>query len=387
MSKEQIQKLRYNQLRKQGLLERTSEDFFTVVKTQLGFHSTDYWTPYLSAFARIGDFDARKIFDAFNSGDRIVRLNAFRRTVFALHEDNVALILNALGPPFFEFIHKDSYVKKMLKGINSEKMINEFCKLLKGQTLKATNIKKQLPAIKEIFTPILRLAMAKGLVVRASAKKARSSLTSYSLLSDWLPKVNLQEIPQQEALEELLKKYIQINGPVSINDAAWWLNITKSQIQEVFMNLSEELHEIEIEDTQFYMQKEDYEIALTLDSEYPSVVHFLPYEDHFPKAVIDRSWYLGNGIEERIFPRSRQNYWPLQNNPIKTTGANTSGEIRPSIWLNDHIIGRWEFEGDKKQQKVVYELYRNVDADLAEIIQKKCTNLENFVNQQLIPIS
>ncbi len=386
MLKEQIQKLRINQLRKQGLLERTYEDFFVVLKTQLGFHSTDYWTPYLSAFARIGKFDARKVFDAFNSGDRLVRLHAFRRTVFAIHEDNVALILNALGPPFFEFIHKDTNVKKMLKGINSEKMVNELCKLLKGQTLKATDIKKQLSEIKDIFTPILRLAMAKGLVVRASATKARSSLTSYTLLSDWLP-VNLQEMSQQEALEELLMKYIQINGPVSIDDAAWWLNITKSQTRKAFVNLSEELHEISIEDIQYYMQKEDYETAISFDSEYYPVVHFLPYEDHFPKAFVERSWYLGSEIKERIFPRTRQNYWPLQNNPIQTTGANTSGEIRPSIWLNDQVIGRWEFEGDIKQQKVVYELYRDVDEDLAEVIQKKCTGLENFVNQQLIPIS
>ncbi|MHA1974724.1 MAG: DNA glycosylase AlkZ-like family protein [Candidatus Hodarchaeales archaeon] len=387
ITEDNIRKLRYNQLRKQCLIEQSSNNFFDLIKSQLGFHSTDYWTPYLSAFARIGKFDAKKVFESFNTGDKLVRLNAFRRTVFAIHEDNVALILNALGPVFYESVQKSSYSRKLLKGFDSGQIIDKLCNILKGRTLKTREIKRQLPEIKDIFRQILILSMAKGLIVRATASKARSTLTSYALLSEWLPNVKLHKMAQVEALLVLLKKYIEIFGPVSVDDASWWINIPKTQVNAVFKNLERDLQEVNIKGSKYYISNEDYNVALSVDIEEAPNVFLLPYEDHFPKSFIARSWYLNKDIIKRLFPKIRQNYWPHENNPIISSGLNSSGEIRPSIWLNDRIIGRWEFEGDNKRKKVVFELYNKVDSEIGEFVFKKVQDLEDFVNQQLIPLS
>ena len=45
--------LRLLQLHKQ--FDRPGTDFFELARRMLGLHSTDYWTPYLSARARLGD--------------------------------------------------------------------------------------------------------------------------------------------------------------------------------------------------------------------------------------------------------------------------------------------------------------------------------------------
>lgn len=64
-----IEQLRVNQLRKQYLLPEKQVSFFDIAKTQLGLHSTNYWTPYLSIYARLGDYNPKKVFSALNKGD------------------------------------------------------------------------------------------------------------------------------------------------------------------------------------------------------------------------------------------------------------------------------------------------------------------------------
>ncbi|MGY5852224.1 MAG: hypothetical protein RTU92_01500, partial [Candidatus Thorarchaeota archaeon] len=68
MTEVTLDQLRMNQLRKQRLLGDHELDFYDIAKEQLGLHSTDYWTPYLSVWSRIGDYDAKSVFSSLNSG-------------------------------------------------------------------------------------------------------------------------------------------------------------------------------------------------------------------------------------------------------------------------------------------------------------------------------
>ncbi|MHA2366071.1 MAG: hypothetical protein ACXAC7_19080 [Candidatus Hodarchaeales archaeon] len=72
---------------------------------------------------------------------------------------------------------------------------------------------------------------------------------------------------------------------------------------------------------------------------------------------------------------------------MKTSGIKQLGEIRPSIWLNNEIIGRWELEKKNKEYKIVYELYKTINSELNNMINTKKKKLEDFVNTKLAPIS
>ncbi len=117
------------------------------------------------------------------------------------------------------------------------------------------------------------------------------------------------------------------------------------------------------------------------------MIIFLPYEDHFPKAFIHRSWYLNDRDRPKLFPRFAKANWPEQSAQTITKGPNQSGEIRPSIWLNDQIIGRWELEKDKTEYKIVMSLCRDISKSLHCSIMEKKAELEQFINEQLIQIS
>ena len=85
-----IKKVRLFQLQKQHFLHKSSiKDYLTIVKENIGLHSTDYLTPYLSLWARVENFDPQLLFDDLNKHREAVRLRAFRGTIFVVHRDNL----------------------------------------------------------------------------------------------------------------------------------------------------------------------------------------------------------------------------------------------------------------------------------------------------------
>ncbi|MHA2226970.1 MAG: DNA glycosylase AlkZ-like family protein [Candidatus Hodarchaeales archaeon] len=381
-----IEQLRLNQLRKQNLWGRNSLTFYDIAKNHLGLHSTDYWTPYLSVFARIGDYVPFEVFQSINCGDRLVRVNAFRSTVFIVHITNLSMVFNATGIVLWKKTRKIPFLRDV-----SDDEIDEFAtnirNALQEQSLTMRELKKKLPGLPSYSSWLIKLLMAKGEIIRASAKRAKSNLTAYAPMSKWVPNIDLSEYSEEEAQEHLIKKYIDVFGPVTENDLTWWLSQTKTIIQKHIKKLLPDLVTHKINGTSHYMDSKDNEFARTLDPIKKPIINLLPYEDHFPKAFIDRSWFISKENNPKIFPRNAKSYWPQQPTQVISKGVNTTGEIRPSIWKDGQIIGRWEIEGTKKEKKIVMSLYTNVSPEIKSEIKKKKYELEQFINNKLIQIS
>ncbi|MFW9779425.1 MAG: winged helix DNA-binding domain-containing protein [Candidatus Heimdallarchaeota archaeon] len=386
MSEEQRNLFRVNQLKKQFLYLNEAPDFYEITKYHLGLHSTDYWTPYLSVFARRGDYSPDEIFESLNKGDRLVRINAFRGTNFVIHTDNLALIHNATAP----YLIKRGYRVPPLRDFTEEEIeerITSILELVADGPLALRQLRKLLPQLSQETSWIVKLAMAKGLLIRASANHAKSNLTSYALMKTWVPMVGLNKFTSNEAEERIIERYIGVFGPVSEADIAWWLPLSKSRVQHHIKNLESVISRVDIARKPYYIAQNDNEAASSVDTPEKPVVNFLPYEDHFPKAYHDRSWYILEGDQEKVFPRSAKSFWPEKPEPTVSTGPNTSGEIRPSIWLNNMIIGRWELEKTAKRSRVVLSVFHEHSSDVISQIKEKKRELESFVNERLMPIS
>ncbi|MFX0087298.1 MAG: DNA glycosylase AlkZ-like family protein [Candidatus Hodarchaeota archaeon] len=380
-----LNQLRINQLRKQYLLAEEPLTFKEVIKNQLGLHSTDYWTPYFSIYARIGDYNPKDLFQALNRGDEIFRINCFRLAVFVVHVENLAMILKSTGKSLYNYYRKAPPLR-VLNEEEIEEVIEKIRISLKEKPKRIHDLKKEIPELASNKRFIFRLAMAKGEVVRASTINAKSTLTSYDLLQKRSSNINLEKITENEARQQLIYKYIERFGPVSENDISWWLPLSRKGTKEIINNLSEQITSHEVNSTQYWLEREDYEIADSLDEPQEEIITFLPYEDHFPKAFLDR-WYIDQELKQRLFPRFYKSYWPEKPLKIINTGPNTSGEIRPSIWLNNNIIGRWELDKKDKEYKIVMDIYRKLENSQISLIEEKKRNLEKFINKKLVPIS
>ena len=391
MVKATAEQLHWNQLRKQFLLDEKPSNFYQVTKAQLGLHSTDYWTPYLSVWARLGDYDAKRIFESIDNGRSLIRTHAFRTTLHVMHIDNLSMILSATGPALFRAYRTDKYRKiDQLSDKDIESMLSKVKSILDDGPLRTTELKKRLPEVGENVRSALLLLMARGEVVRAKAKHARSNLTSYALLDRWVQGYKLELIDEQEAITQLIREHIERFGPVSIDDIAWWLRQTKTTVKRVLQHLAEDVVNIKIGESEKFILKEDMEIASTLSAPPKDQLWFLPYEDHFLKAFIDRSGFISEEIQPKLFPADRKHFWPSSpdaQRKMPSKGVRATGEVRPSIWLNGRVVGRWEMDDNGGLKKVVISLYTKTTKTQEKKIEQVRKRLEEFINSSLMPIS
>jgi hypothetical protein len=383
--------IHWNQLRKQHLLDEKPKNFYELAKVQLGLHSTDYWTPYFSVWARLGDFDAKRMFESLNSGKKLVRTHAFRTTVHVMHVDNLPLILGATGPSLYKAARRNRFRKTdQLSDPEIEQVLDRVKEVLHEGPMQMSELKRAAPDVEMYMRSALIMLMAKGEVVRATASHARNSLTAYALMAQWVGGTPVELMDEQEAITELIQQHVARFGPASIDDIAWWLRVTKTAVKNSLMDFGNIMVSVKQQGQERYMMRSDYEVASTLEAPKEDMVWFLPYEDHFLKAFIDRAIYIGEDIQPKLFPADRKHFWPSSPDAprvMPSKGIRATGEVRPSIWLNGEVVGRWEIDDDEEQKKVVTSIYRKETRGHQESIEQKRMELENFVNDSLQPIS
>ena len=386
-----LEQLRWNQFRKQFLLEEKPRDFYHVALTQLGLHSTDYWTPYLSVWARLGDYNAKKMFESLDNGKKIVRTHAFRTTLHVIHIENLSLIISATGPSLFRASRMDKYRKvDQLSDKQIEDMLDQVKSALADGPLRTSDLKKAVPKVGDYVRPALVMLMARGEVVRAKASHARSNLTSYALVEKWVQGFQLETLDEREAITQLIKSHLERFGPASIDDLAWWLRQAKTSVNDAIKQLGDDVSKIEIRGTESCISSEDLELASSLESPTEDVVWFLPYEDHFLKAFIDRTDFIADDLQSFLCPADRRHFWPSNPNgysKMPSVGVRATGEVRPSIWLGGRVVGRWELDDDGSSKSVVTSLYVKMPKSQQDGIEEASDELETFINSRLVPIS
>ncbi len=381
--------LRWNQLRKQRLLGESKGTFHDIARDALGLHSTDYWTPYLSAWARVGNFDASSVFKDVNCGDSLFRRPAFRNTHHMIHIDNLPLILGALGPHLTRHMRPAPPIKD-LSDNELEERIAEVLNALEKSSKSMNDLKKELPHIGNQMRWLLLIANGRGLVIRTKGTHAKSTRLDYDLVSRWVKGFRPLEMTEEEARTHLVLRYIEYFGPISMNDLSWWMPCKKTEGKKLVANLEGQITTVDVQGKPHMITNEDLEYASSIDKPSDPIVSFLPYEDHFPKAFTDRTWYLSEDAKKKLYPRRPEHYRPPEMNPPPPgppKGMNASGEMRPSIWVDGKVVGRWEIDQSDGDVAINIGLIQSVPSKERKIIDAKRLELNVFIQNQLVPIS
>jgi hypothetical protein len=205
--------------------QRTAVDIDALVRDSIGLHSTDYATPYLSAWARIDDFDPAALASRLNRADGLVRVNAMRNTVHVVHVDDLATILAACGPA------AGLVGRRTLKAL-SDAEIDAGVAMLVGALAdgpRSTNeLKDALPSLGSDLRSWMLVAMGRGEVLRADAAHPRSNRTRYARTVDRVP--GYQPVPADKARRSLLLRAVAAFGPLTVDDLAWWLPAPKGEV-------------------------------------------------------------------------------------------------------------------------------------------------------------
>jgi len=373
-------KIRLFQLKKQNLIGKAKlENYRELLQTHMGLHSTDYLTPYFSLWARVDDFDPLLLLRDLNDNRTAIRLRVFRGTLFVVHVNNLADIIGSSGELFeSRLVEAQQMAEKV--GVDLKAIANSVINLLaENNYLSTKEIKKiitsQFNLKSEAFILVQRYLEFKQILARTGQRYFADPVIKYGLMEDWIPEFSHGKVNSEQAIQSLVLKYIKMFGPVCLDDICWWFPLKKTRAREILANLDNELVYLDFNNRQYLMEKADYFELEQFNQEKVTVpiINFLPYEDHFPKAYYIRDWFVSKEMASSIFNVGKIDY----------------GQLRPTIWLNGEIIGRWELDWtDKSKSSRKVEILTLKEAagtsqNIIEKIEEQRYMLERFVNEKL----
>ena len=179
---------------------------------------------------------------------------------------------------------------------------------------------------------------------------------TYALFDERVP-VDGARFEREEALVELVRRYLRSHGPATVKDLSWWSGLTMSDIRAALGSLAEEVGSDEID-------------GLTIWS---------VSSERRRRAPAARGAHLLQTYDELVVGYTESRFH-----------GDTSGELARQAWsdrsfptglflLHGRIGGHWRRTIEAKRLRVAMHTYRKVTAADAEVLESAATRLGRFV--------
>lgn len=172
---------------------------------------------------------------------------------------------------------------------------------------------------------------------------------TFVLLDEWL--LPTPDLPREEALKEIARRYFIGHGPATLKDFAGWTGLTLTDARLGLDMAKEHLAKIEVAGT-------DYWLDPTL-KEAPTGVHLLPGFDEFILGYKDRSAMLKPEFSNAIVP-----------------GGN--GMFLPTLVIEGQVQGTWKRIVRTKSQEVIITPFTDIPKRYHSQIDQQITRLAHY---------
>ncbi len=338
----------------------------------IGLHSSDPASVFLSARARVKQFEVSTLEDALYEQRTLVRMLGMRRTMFVVDQDLAAVMdaacTQALAPGqrrrLVRLIEQQGHASdgaKWLRRIENLTMrtLDEF-----GEAT-ATELAKIVPELKlkltmgegkawgadvGISTRVLFLLATDGQIVRARPKGSWiSSQYRWATTASWIGP--LPDLDRAVARAELVRRWLRAFGPGTLTDIAWWTGWGQRDARAALVAA----HAVEVE------LESDPQTGFLLPDDLAPVrapkpwVALLPALDPTVMGWKQRDWYLGPHTPH-LFDRN--------------------GNAGPTVWANGQIVGGW---AQRPDGDVVVDLLDDVTKSDAVAIDREAHTLTEWI--------
>lgn len=356
--------LRHHLARPVASVERVAADL-------VGLHSSDPATVFLSAWARVEDFDVADLEQALYDRRSLVRMLGMRRTLFVVPVDLAAVMdegcTKALVPG------QRTRLIRMLEEQAIAGDAGAWLDDVSHRTLEAietrgeataTELTSDVPELGTrltfgegktwggtmgVSTRVLFLLATEGRIVRGRPRgRWTSGQYRWAPTDRWLGRP-LPPVDHDEACADLLGRWLRTFGPATLTDIRWWTGWTAREARATLASLS--AVEVTLDDGSGYVMPDDLEPV----AEPESWVALLPGLDATVMGWKQRDWYLGEHAV-RLFDRN--------------------GNAGPTVWTNGRVIGGW---GQAEDGEVVTTSLEPVGADLQPMIEAERARLTSWL--------
>ncbi len=320
----------------------------TTAADLVGLHNTTQASPYLSVRARHDGFARHELDDLMWGSWQLARLRAMRLTMFVFPRDLLEIAAAAtrhISEPLAARWLRDSG----LTPGEFEQIAAAVDDALSDGPLTSRALRKALDVPQSIDLPgvVGRMCDVGRLVGGAPPRRWRSGVRQYHRWADVLPEVDLQRWNEDDAIRELIRRYVRSYGPVTVDDISWWTGFTKGRCRVAIGGL--DLREVTVDGWPGPL----HHIAGDPPVEDPgNAVRALPLLDPYVQGYRDRVRFLD----------------PDRHGFVYDGGGNSA----PTLLHRGRIIGVWQVSDDP-EPSVRYHVFadqpasirRAAEADLA----------------------
>ena len=286
----------------------------------VGLHATNPVTPYLSLRSRLSGFDRNDLDDTMWSSWAMARVRAMRNTMFILPLELVEIAWAATAHL------TDAWAARWLRDAGlTPRQFHRYAGLIEnelvGDALTVRQIRTRLGLGREIDVPgiVGRMCDLGILVGGASPRSWRSPVRAYHRWQDVLPRVHLDRYEEDEAITELVRRYIATYGPVTLTDISWWTGFTMERTRMATTALAPELTTVAVD---------GWPGPLVQLGEHPIVdesdrhISVLPVLDPYVQGYKDRGRFLHEGRHPYVY--------------------DGGGNATATILIDGFIVGVWQ---------------------------------------------
>jgi uncharacterized protein YcaQ len=171
-------------------------------------------------------------------------------------------------------------------------------------------------------------------------------------LSGW------QDLPQEAAETELLRRYLRAHGPASVTDFAQWTYLKAADAREIWGRLADALVPVDDGARSGWLLRSD-EPALhraTLESPH---VRLLPFFDGFLLGLKDKAHLVDREHYKQVY--------------------RPQGWLAPAVLVDGRVAGVWSHERNGPAVSMRVELFRAVRPEVRKRLRDEADDLRRFL--------
>jgi hypothetical protein len=354
-----------------ALAGQGAADVVGSARAVVALHGTDPASTVLAALARAPGSTPDDIAVALYDDRTLVRVIAFRRTVFAVPLDFAPACFAGAADTVARSERRVFHKLLVDTGVTDDpetwllRAEEAALEVVRGQDevtsadlaaadpILATRL-ELAPGTKYathqgVGSRLLNLLSAQGHVVRARPKGGWTSTQFRWVATErWAPAL-AERIGPEEATARIAGAWLHAYGPASPDDLQWWTGRTKTRMREALASV--DTVDVDLDGLSGLMLADDAEQVPTPDP----WVALLPALDPSAMGWRHRDFCLG---------------------PYRELLYDINGNAGPTVWADGRIVGGWTQRDDGE---VVVRLLDDVGAETSAQIEKRATELTTML--------
>ena len=372
-------------LQKNYLTNPKTADTLQLIRDLGGLPGPIPTTPFLSAQARLTQFEPDRLLSALYREHSLIRVNLMRNAPYIVPAASYALLHSATWRQRNQALNSEFRLWQ-IDNDEIERLVEMIREIVVDEPAALTTIIKKLPLaqVRELTqtsrggrvttTTNVELALrwltgrgvlCSGWSTLPQPHEWRTDTVNYAPLNHWYPDLDLATAPAEaDAQKALARTYLAAYGPATEADISFWTGFGKSETARAIGALAAEttLTLVEGFPGMLLLLKDQAEaLNATLPPAEPHI-NILPADDPYTIAYrASRARYVNDQAWQRqVF--------------------SSSGVAKPAILVNGQIAGVWAWQPDADPTGITWDLLTDIDPMLLSLIEAEIARVSGFIN-------